>query len=77
MVLSDCQIMETNCIFLLIDNGVIPFDVVKPFMGCMFYRNFEMYVLLDWMLERWVLLREHRFHLPKKQELQDDFKSYQ
>ena len=66
MVLSDCQIMEASCIFLLIDNGVIPFDVVKPFMECMFYKNFEMYVLLDWMLKRWVLLREHRFHLPKK-----------
>ena len=66
MVLSDCDMIQAECIFLLIDNGIVLEDVCEDFMAALFATNPEMYVLLDWMLMRWVLLRKHKFHLPKR-----------
>ncbi len=65
-MLSDCELIEAECIFILIDNGVVSDDVCDKLMECMFHKNFEMYVFIDWLLMRWVLLRKHRFHLPNR-----------
>ena len=52
--------------FLLIDNGIVSKEVCMRFMESTYHKNYEMFVLLDWMLMRWVLLRKHKFHLPKR-----------
>jgi hypothetical protein len=66
MVLSECQVIEAECIFLLIDNGIISNDICIAFMDTLYHTNFEMFALLDWMLMRWVVLRKSKFHLPKR-----------
>ena len=63
---SDCELIEAECICLLIDNGIVSNAVCVEFMESTYHTNYEMFVLLDWMLMRWVLLRKHKFHLPKR-----------
>ena len=66
MVLSDCEIIEAEFICLIIDKGSISNEVCMGFMETTYHTNYEMFVLRDWMLMRWVLLREPKFHLPKR-----------
>ena len=68
MVLTDCEFTEAECIFLLIDNGVISSEVSHEFMASMYHKKYEVFVLLNWMLTRWVLLRKHKFHLPTRKK---------
>ena len=65
-MLSDCEMIEAECIFLLIDNGIISNEICVEFLESTYHTNYEMFVLLDWMLMRWVLLRKQKFHLPKR-----------
>ena len=65
-MLSDCEMIEAECIFLLIDNGIVSNEVSMEFMESTYNNNYEMFVLLNWMLKRWVLLRKQKFHLPKR-----------
>ena len=65
-MLSDCEMIEAGCIFSLIDNGIISNELSMEFMESIYHTNFEMFVLLNWMLMRWVCLRKHKFHLPKR-----------
>ena len=66
MVLTDCELIEAECIFLLIDNGVLSNEKCNEFMNTIYYLQPEMYALLNWMLTRWVFLRKHKYHLPKR-----------
>ena len=53
MVLTDCEIIEAECIFLLIDNGIVSSEICNEFMTSVYHKNYEMFALLDWMLMRW------------------------
>lgn len=66
MVLTDCELIEAECIFLLIDNGILSNEKCNEFMKTIYYQKLEMYALLNWMLTRWVFLRKHKYHLPKR-----------
>ena len=68
MVLTDCELIEAECIFLLIDNGIISHEVCVTFMRFTEIQNPEMFALLEWMLRRWVLIRQNKFHLPKRRK---------
>ena len=66
MVLTDYELIEAECIFLLIDNGILSKEKCNEFMNTLYYLKHEMYALLNWMLTRWVFLRKHKYHLPKR-----------
>ena len=68
MVLTDCELIEAECIFLLIDNGVVSHDVCVKFMQFTEIQNPEMFALLEWMIRRWPLIRQNKFHLPKRRK---------
>ena len=53
MVLTDCEIIEAECIFLLIDDGIVSSEICNEFMTSVYHKNPEMFALLDWMLMRW------------------------
>ena len=53
MVLTDCEIIEAECIFLLIDNGLVSNEICNEFMTSVYHKNYEMFALPDWMLMRW------------------------
>ena len=65
-MLSDAEITEIECIFMLIDNGVIPHATTELFLEWLSNRNTERFALLDWMLNRWVKIRVNKYHLPKR-----------
>ena len=66
MVLSHSEMIEAECIFLLIDNGIVSNAICVEFMESTYHTNHELFVLRDRVLMRWVLLRKHKFHLPKR-----------
>ena len=66
MVLTYPELIEAGCIFLLIDNNIISSEIRDEFKATIYHQNHEMFVLLNWMLMRWILLRKHKFHLPKR-----------
>ena len=67
-MLSDCDRVEAECIFILIDNGIVSDDVGDKFMECMFHNNFEMYIFTGWLLKRCVLLRKCKYDLPMRKQ---------
>ena len=50
MVLTDCELIEAECTFLLIDNGILSNEKCIKFMNTIYYQKPEMYALLNWML---------------------------
>ena len=65
-MLSDAEITEIECIFMLIDNGAIPHRVTLQFLEWLQNKDIRRFELLNWMLSRWVLLRKNKYHLPKR-----------
>ena len=65
-MLSNIEITEIEYIFILIDHGIIPYNVTLRFLGWLKYKNVERFALLYWMLKRWVLLRKNKYHLPTR-----------
>ena len=65
-MLSNLQLDKIELIFWLIDDRLIPESVTQQFLDWLQNEDFERFALLDWMLNRWVFLREHKYHLPKK-----------
>jgi len=66
MSLTDCELIEAECIFILIDNGTLSNEKCNEFMNIIYHQKPEMYALLNWLLTRWVFLRKHKYHLPKR-----------
>jgi len=65
-MLSDAEITEIECIFLIIDSGVIPCDTAERFLEWLSHRNIERFALLNWMMRRWVKIRVNKYHLPTR-----------
>ena len=65
-MLSDLRIDEMECIFRLIDDGYLPDNVVNEFLDWLKIKDMERFALLNWMLLRWVYIRDHKYHLPKR-----------
>jgi hypothetical protein len=65
-MLSDADITEIEGVFQLIDNGVITHDTTERFLELLSQRDIERYALLNWMLNRWTILRKNKNHLPKR-----------
>jgi hypothetical protein len=65
-MLSDLQIDEMEFIFRLIDDGHLPDTVIIDFLDWLKTNDIERFALLNWMLLRWVYIRDHKYHLPKR-----------
>ena len=65
-MLSNAEITEIECIFVLIDNGAIENRVTLQFLEWLQNKDIRRFALLNWMLSRWVLLRKNEYHLPKR-----------
>tara|TARA_B110000285_G_scaffold179195_1_gene201733 strand:+ start:130 stop:351 length:222 start_codon:yes stop_codon:yes gene_type:complete len=65
-MLSDLQIDEMEFIFRLIDDGHLPDTVTIDFLDWLKTKDIERFALLNWMLLRWVYIRDHKYHLPKR-----------
>ena len=65
-MLNDCQTTEIECIFMLIDNGVIPPIASYRFLEWLKKNDTERYAYLNWLLMRWTVKRHNKYHLPQR-----------
>ena len=68
-MLSNLQIDEIACIFMMIDNGHVPDNVALEFLDWSKIKDVERFALLNWMLLRWVYIRDNKYHLPQKRSI--------
>lgn len=64
--MNNYLINQTEHIFLLLDNDLISDKGIQYIMNNMMNNNNGQYEYLLWLLNRWVVLRKHRYHLPGK-----------
>ena len=65
-MLNDAQITEVEGVFLAIDSKKINDDLAFAFIDHFYDINLEQRIYLLWLLNRWVLLRKEKNHLPKR-----------
>ena len=65
-MLSSLQMDEIELIFKLIDDRLIPENVTIEFLNWLDIKDVERFAFLNWLLMRWSLLRDHKYHLPKR-----------
>jgi len=68
-MLSNLQIDEMEYIFMMIDDGHFPDNVVNEFLDWLKIKDTERFALLNWMLLRWVYLGDNKYHLPQKRSV--------
>ena len=68
-MLSNLQIDAIGCISRLIDDGHIPESVAVESPEWLKIQDVERFALLNWMLLRWVYIRDNKYHLPKKRSI--------
>ena len=65
-MLNDFQITQAEAVFLAIDSGKLEESFIKDITEHVFSYNYEMWVYLIWLLNRWVLLRSNPYQLPAR-----------
>ena len=64
-MLNDCETTEIECIFMLIDRGVILSFTTLRFIEWL-KNDIERFAYLNWLLVRWAVLRRDKNHLPQR-----------
>ena len=65
-MLNDCETAEMECIFVLIDRGVVPSFTTLRFLDWLKKRDIERFAYLNWLLVRWVKIRRDKNNLPQR-----------
>ena len=65
-MLGDLRKDEMEYIFRLIDDRLIPESVTIEFLDWLKNKDVERFALLNWVLLRWVYIRDNKYHLPKR-----------
>lgn len=65
-MLSLAETIEVECVFLAIDQKHLPYDLCNDVVGHFYKKHPEQYAYLFWLINRWVLLRSHKYELPKR-----------
>ena len=67
-ILTLNKIIEVECVFLAIDQKHLPYDLCFEVAGHFTKRNTEQYVYLLWLINRWILIRKHKYELPPRRD---------
>ena len=65
-MLNDCETAEMECIFVLIDRGVVPSFTTLRFLDWLKKIDIERFAYLNWLLVRWVKIRLDKNNLPQR-----------
>ena len=65
-MLTDTEITETESVFLALDSGDLTDEIIFKLREYIYNKYFEQHCYLDWLLDRWTILRKHRHQLPKR-----------
>ena len=65
-MLTDTDIIITESVFLALDSGDLTDEIIFKLREYIYNKYFEQHCYLDWLLDRWTILRKHRHQLPKR-----------
>jgi hypothetical protein len=65
-MLTDTEITIVEATFLAIDGDSVPHDICQWLVDKIIQKSNGGYEYLLWLVNRWVLLRSDRRHLPKR-----------
>ena len=65
-MLTNTQITETEAVFVALDSGDMTDNLVFEIREHVYYKSFEQHCYLQWLLDRWTILRKHAHHLPTR-----------
>ena len=65
-MLTDNQITMVEAVYLAIDNGELSEEVCQGLIDNVYSQSEECHIYLIWLLNRWVKIRAHKHHLPKR-----------
>ena len=65
-MLTDSQITMAEAVYLAIDSNKISPELCQGLVDCIYQKNKEAHAYLIWLLNRWVMLRAHKYHLPTR-----------
>ena len=65
-MLDNNIITLTEAIFLVIDSDYVNSFVVNMIKEHIYKENFEQHCYLDWLLNRWIHIRTHKYDLPRR-----------
>ena len=68
-MLDNNTIKLTESLFLVIDSDYVNSFVVNMIKEHIFKDNFEQHCYLDWLLNRWIYIRKHKYDLPRKKDI--------
>ena len=55
-----------EALYITLDSGYINDSVANTIRENVYINNFEQHCYLEWLLNRWTLLRKHKHDLPKR-----------
>ena len=56
----------TEAIYITLDSGYVNNIVANTIRENVYINNFEQHCYLEWLLNRWTLLRKYKYDLPKR-----------
>jgi hypothetical protein len=65
-MLTQTQITEVEIVYIARHTGTINGELFAFIVKRFYETNFEPFVYLQWLMERWVVLRKHDRHLPTR-----------
>ena len=75
-MLDNNTITLTEAIFLVIDSDYVNSFVVNMIKEHIYKENFEQHCYLDWLLNRWIHIRTHKYDLPRRTTVLKKKKEY-
>ena len=65
-MITQQQITEVEIVYIARHTGVVNDDFLSFIITRFYETNYEQFVYLQWLMERWVVLRKHYHHLPTR-----------
>ena len=65
-MLTQQQITEVEIVYIARRTGIVNEELFAFIIHRFYDTNFEQFVYLQWLMERWVILRKHYHHLPTR-----------
>ena len=63
-MLTDKQITMVEAVYLAIDSCELSEEICQNFVDNTYLHNKECHIYLIWLLNRWVKIRDSKYHLP-------------
>ena len=63
-MLNESEITLVESVYLVLDRDVLTSEIVLQIQDYVYKHNFEQHVYLQWLINRWSVLKRDKHHLP-------------